>query len=105
MSRLWNPLSYLRTMATDQRAAADMALRWTRAFRADPDLAADIIRLGRVLEARPARFAEGIEQPDPIDPVRLAFEEGRRDLALKLLAAGHLGQNELNRLMEATNVA
>lgn len=103
MNRLWSPLSFLRTMAPGRSAAGDMALRWTRAFRAEPELAADLLRLGGVVATVPARFEAGIEQPDPIDPLRLAFEAGRRDLALKILAAGHIGHTDLIDLLEAND--
>ena len=96
----WPPLSILRTFTTNRRAARDIGLRWTAAFLGNPDLAADIIRLGGVLTRPPQRFVDGIEQPDPIDPLRLAFEAGRRDLALSLLAAGHLTLADFRSLME-----
>ena len=96
----WDPFTLLRTAVQDRRAAAQVALRWTRAFRDRPELGEGRLRIGRVLEARPARFDEGVEQPDPIDPCRLAYEAGQRDLALKLLALGRLGPETLNHLME-----
>jgi hypothetical protein len=97
----WSPLGFLRSFTTGPAEASEVAVRWTRAFRAEPDLAADICRLGGLLATVPVRLEHGVEQPDPIDPLRLAYEAGRRDLALKLLAAGHLGQTDLNSLLES----
>jgi hypothetical protein len=93
-------LAFLRSYTPSTKDAGEVALRWTRAFRAEPELAADLVRIGGVASTIPARFVEGVEQPDPIDPLRLAYEAGRRDLALKLLAAGNIGQYQLNQLLE-----
>lgn len=100
----WSPLGFLRSFTTGPGDAGEVARRWTKAFRLDPDLAADICRLGGLLATLPVRLQGGVEMPDPIDPLRLAYEAGRRDLALKLLAAGHLGQTDLNSLLESEDV-
>ena len=100
----WDAMGFLRSFTTGTNEAGGVALRWTRAFRQEPDLVADIMRLGGVLSTVPVRLEQGIEMPDPIDPLRLAYEAGRRDLALKLLAAGHIGQTDLNSLLEAPDV-
>lgn len=102
LSRLpvWSPLGFLRSLAGSPRQGGELASRWADAFAADPELAGDLIRLGGVLTTIPARYEDGIEMPDPIDPHRLAYEAGRRDLALKLLAAGNVGTRTINALIE-----
>lgn len=100
---IWHPLSILQAITARRSAALDLARRWSRAFRDQPELAADIIRLGGVLTRHPQRFEGGIEQPDPIDPLRTAFEAGRRDLALSLLAAGNLTPADFRILMETND--
>ena len=97
----WNTMSFLRSFTQGREEGADVALRWTKAYRDEPDLVADIMRLGGVLSTVPVRLENGVEMPDPIDPVRLAYEAGRRDPALKPLAAGHIGPSDLNSLLEA----
>ena len=81
-----------------------MVRRWTAAFGRDPELAADLIRRGGLLELRPERLENGVVMPDPIDPVRLAYEQGRRALAIELLAVGRISHTDLNELMEQHDV-
>lgn len=82
-------------------SAGTVARRWRRAFAAEPDLACDLIRQGGVLAGQPVEMIDGYPQPAPLDPYRLAYEAGRRDLALLLLAQGGISYHELNQLMEA----
>ncbi len=89
--------------AGGRRIAADMAARWQRAQVRDPALASDLIGLGRILALRPALFADGAEIPEPIDPVRLGYEQGRRDLAVQLLALMGVTNTELANLMEVND--
>jgi hypothetical protein len=49
-------------------------------------------------------MADGYPQPARIDPQRLAYEAGRRDLALLILSQGHISHLELNQLMESLDV-
>lgn len=86
--------------AGGRRVAADMAARWQRAFVRDPALAGDLIGLGRVLALRPVLIEDGIEVPEPIDPARLAYDQGQRDMAVKLLALMGVTNSELSKLME-----
>lgn len=98
---IWNPWQILQLAFNGQRREMQYgALRWTRAFRTDPELAQDLIRLGHVLEMEPVTLVQGVEQPTPIDPYRMAYEKGRRDLAIQILALGRISQTELNALME-----
>ena len=82
-------------------AAADVARRWRRAFSAEPELASDLIRQGGLLTAQPVEMVDGWPQPAPLDPSRLAYEAGRRDLALLLLAQGGISIHDLNQMMES----
>ena len=107
---IWNRVSIIRWIfrqAPDKQrdpVAGDHARRWRRAFQEAPELAEDLIRLGGVLTLAPARLVEGQAQPDPIDPMRLSYDQGRRDFALELLALGKISIPELNQLLEDENV-
>lgn len=92
--------SIFRAMFPAKGAAADVAARWQRAFVREPALATDIIGLARILSLRPALFQDGAEVPEPIDPVRLAYEQGQRDLGVKFLALMGVTNSELAKLME-----
>lgn len=84
-------------------AAGDVARRWSAAFRRDPVLAEDVIRQSGLLACQAVTMADGHPSPAPLDPYRLAYEAGRRDLALLLLAQGGISIYELNQLMEASD--
>lgn len=108
MSQLWNRLGFLfaiaptartlqaQAMAAEAQSEVDLARRWHRARTTNPELASDLIRLGGILAAQP--FAQG-EVAD-LDTTRLAYEAGRRDLALQLLAMMQLTIEDLNMLTE-----
>ena len=70
------------------KVARDMGRRWGGAQRAAPGLAADIAHLGGVF----------IPAGAPPDPQRLAYDAGRRDLALEVLALMGLTPDEINQL-------
>lgn len=93
-------IGILRAAFPRRAAAADAGARWARAARAEPGIAGDVIRLGRVLAQQPDDFVDGYPMGRPIDPLRLAFDAGRRDLALQLLALIGLTPDELRSLME-----
>lgn len=99
---IWDRLSVLRTLFVGRGVASDVARRW-RAAR-DPALAADILRLGGVLTLQPVRIVGGVPEVEPIDPQRLAYEAGRRDFAIQLLALMGLTITEINSLMENNDV-
>jgi hypothetical protein len=67
--------------------------RWRRAFADQPELAEDIIRMAGVMALTPpARdAAPNLEQ--------LAYEAGRRDFGLQLLALGQITPYELKQMM------
>lgn len=93
--KIWERLGFVRTSFQAPDQAAEAGMRWTRAFRADPEIAGDLIRMGGVMAAQPFQNGEVAD----LDPHRLAYEAGQRDLALRLLALGNLTPKELNTLM------
>ncbi len=97
---IWARLPFLRALfapapPTDAEAA-DCARRWWQAAEREPRLAEDLIRLSGVLVAQ---GVDGGGEVLPIDTVRLAYEAGRRDLGLQLLAMMSLSVAEMNSLM------
>lgn len=99
---IWHKLTFLQALFPSRDAAGEVARRWHRARRDQPELSLDLIRLGGVLTAQPVT-AEG--DLVPTDPLRLAYEAGRRDFALQLLAMTNLTMHELNTLMEDNDVS
>lgn len=97
-----NPIDMMRSVfGVNDRAMLDVARRWKRAFMEQPKLAEDIIRQGGVALAQPVMMQDGYPSNTPIDPYQLAYERGRRDLALLLLAQGGVDIHDLNNLMES----
>lgn len=76
------------------RLRASLALRWSRAAQADRQLVGDLIALGGVV-SQTARV-DGLPETDP---QRLAYEAGRRDLALELIALSGVTIEEINTMM------
>ena len=93
---IWDKIPFLRALFPQRGAAGEVSKRWFDARTRDPELAADLIRLGGVLTAQPV----GPSGPEPVEPAILAYEAGRRDLALSLLAMMNLTVFELNQFME-----
>jgi hypothetical protein len=99
---LWTPLTTLAACIPGhaRREAAKMARRWTHAAKADSRLPEDLIRLGNVLAGQPAVIENGWPAPNLPDPQRLAYEAGRRDMALQLLALMSLTPYQLTALVK-----
>lgn len=97
---IFDPISILRARFTERRAARVLAARWSAAAARDPELREDIIRLGGLLAQPETRFENGIEMRDPIDPYRLARDEGRRTMALDLLALMNVTPHQLSQMSE-----
>jgi hypothetical protein len=93
---IWDRLSILGTMFPTKAAAMEVARRWRKAARDYPMLQQDVIRLGGVLILQPVEDL----QPAPLDPLRLAYEAGRRDFAMQLLALMGASIEDMNRMME-----
>jgi hypothetical protein len=109
--RFWHPLDILRAafpapvddprlQDLARRQAGKFAKRWQTAHRYEPALAADLIDLGGVLTLQPMTFDGGAVERATVDPAQLAYEAGRRDMALTLLAAMGVSTKELNYLLE-----
>lgn len=94
--KVWHPRDILRALFSRPEDASDAARRWWRAAQADPELLKDVLRLGGILTLQPHDAAR---EPAPIDPYRLAYDAGRRDMALQLSALMGLTIHELNTLV------
>jgi hypothetical protein len=79
-----------------RNAAPVVARRWRTAAAEQPELVTDLIGMGQVLALSTAEGAS--------DPHRLAYEAGRRDLALELIALMGVRAYEINQLMEKDHV-
>lgn len=99
---LWHPLSLIQAFLPYEarRLGARMAKRWGRAAREEPRLAEDVIRMGGILGGQPAVLADGFPAPDLPDTQLLAYQAGRRDLALQILALMNLTPTQLNTLVK-----
>lgn len=73
---------------------------WREAFDRMPDLRADLIAQGGLLRPQAVTMIDGVPDLVPPDPHVLAYEAGRRDLAIQLLAAGGITIDDLNQLLE-----
>ena len=94
-------LSILKRLFPTPKAAQDVAGRWQRAAARDPELVQDIIRMGGILAQRTRTFDDdGVEVLSPIDPYRLAEENGRRELAIELLTMMQIDPYQLSKLTE-----
>lgn len=76
----------LQTIFTRRSEARQMAKRWRRAAQADPQLRQDVLALGGVLSMQAYDRVNGVPELAPIDPYRLAFEAGKRELSMQLAA-------------------
>lgn len=89
--------------AEGKERAAEVSRRWQKAFRDQPELVEDLVILSGLFHLPPQIQMDdvGRDVSTPICPIRAAQEQGARDLALKILAAGKLTINEINYLMES----
>ncbi len=95
---IWNRLAIFATIFPASASAAtlrDTVRRWRKAHGADPDLAADLIRLGGVMTLSPPTIGANAATPE-----QLAYEAGRRDFAVQLLSMMQLTPYELTKMME-----
>jgi len=83
-----------------RKAARRRAARWAMAQQRDPDLAVDVIHMGRVLALAPVDTVGRLAAND----IQLAYEQGRRDLAIDLLAMMSINQAEFLQMMESDDV-
>ncbi|HMO70096.1 MAG TPA: hypothetical protein PKC84_00345 [Paracoccaceae bacterium] len=97
---IWHRIGVLRSLFQARSPAPPGARRRGAGRAAVPEIAEGPIPLGGVMTLQPVRIEAGLPEVAPIDPLRLAYEAGRRDLALQLLALMRLGVPELNSLSE-----
>ncbi len=95
-----NRVPFLRALFPGHFEAPMRARRWAVALRADPALARDVIELGGILQMPLSLAPQSDDLNSRVDPCRLAFEAGQRDLAVKILALMGVTPDELNQLME-----
>lgn len=81
-------------------AMRQLVRRWNALGETHPELVRDLVALGRVTTPQPFDMVDGIPEPAAVDPQVLAYEAGRRDLALQLVALMNLSIFELNALTE-----
>lgn len=98
--RLFHSLSVLKARFPVLSGATKPARRWQAARDHDPALARDIIRIGGLLTLSAQRFSRGREVLDPLCPIRMARDAGRRDLAIELLALMDVKISEIHQEME-----
>ena len=96
---IWNPLSVLRAITASPRHANVMAARWQAAVQADPRLVEDMISLGRIMESLPVDLEGGVPERAPVDANQLLIDQGRRELALELLALMNVNRADLALMM------
>lgn len=99
---IWSPLTTLAAFLPfgAKREAMRLARRWGKAAKDEPRLPEDLIRLGGVLNGQPALLDNGFPTPALPDAQTLAYQAGRRDMALQLLALMSLTPYQLNDLMK-----
>lgn len=96
---IWDKISLLRGLFPSRQVAGEVSVRWWRARNREPELAADLIRLGGLLTTQPMQDGELVDR----SAYALAYEAGRADLARQLLAMMNLNHTELNTMMETND--
>lgn len=91
-------LQTLMTMFTRPRDAITIGRRWRAAAREIPGLEGDLVELGGLRMMQPHQRIEGVPEPAALGPEMLAYQQGKRDLALQLLALMGLNQDDFNSL-------
>lgn len=96
---IFDRVTIIRALIPDKRATGALARRWRNAREVNPDLAKDVIGFSGLMVMQPHRYDNGVGTPE-LDPAVLAYEAGKRDLGLQLLALMGVSQSELNAMME-----
>lgn len=84
----------------NRQAAAQFAKRWHKAAAQQPELRADLMRLGGLFVLPPVHMVDGYPEPVTVEPYQSGREAGRRELAMQLLAACGVTIEEINQMME-----
>ncbi len=101
MSRIFNRVGIFRRLFVKyrlNREAVDRAMRWSTIADQQPLLAEDIIIMGEVIALGDVDDENRLKATD----LELAYDRGRRDLALDILAMMHISPHELNQLLKET---
>jgi hypothetical protein len=101
---IFDRMTVFKVLFPQARAAARTARRWQAARLREPLLMADVLALGQVLALQPRQSGTDGTLPVPIDPQRLAYEAGRRDIALELAALMGVSNHELSLMLEKNDV-
>lgn len=96
---IWNPLTVLFAALPGPEQASDMAARWQQARARDPRLVEDLIALGRIMESLPVEMHDGVRMRAPVDPTQVLIDQGRKELALELLALMEVDRAVLAQMM------
>ncbi len=99
---IWNPLTLLRAITPDRHRANVMAARWQGAVSRDPRLVEDVIALGRIMESLPVDLDTGDAVRAPVDPTHVLIDQGRREMALEMLALMNVDRADLALMMRDT---
>lgn len=91
----------MRAQYADPEDATTAAAAWRRAFITEPVLIRHLVRIGGLFAGLPRLFQQGEEVVEPIDPVRLAVMQGRREAVLEILAHS-LTSDEINQTLETS---
>lgn len=104
---IWDRLSILRGFVpfSARSIALRRARRWSKVAREDGRLAEDLILLGGIMTTQPVDLVDGWPTPALPDAQLLAYQAGRRDMALQLLALMSLTPMELNTLAKEPDYA
>lgn len=97
---IWSPFSIVRAIFPARDPAHAAAVRWNRVASREPQLANDMIRLGRLLELPDQTFTDGVGVTDDKTQYQLGVEAGRRALALEILAMMKIDPADLEEKME-----
>lgn len=93
-----------RRLFSSPDAVDPVAKRWTKAAEDQPELVEDLIRLGGILAHDPDTFQDGVAI-GPVDPIRMAKLQGRRELAIELAALMTLTGSDLSNMMETDDAS
>lgn len=84
-----------------RETAEDAGRRWTKAAAREPMLRNDLVELGGLLRGAPVSMSDGaVIGPGRKDLYQCGVEEGRRALALELLALASLTHEDFLELTE-----
>lgn len=81
-----------------QAAATERASRWAMVAAQNPELVEDLIIMGRLMSLGVLDEADRLQS----SALELAYEQGRRDLALDLLALMNTTPFEIHNLLKET---